>query len=340
MKRKSFYVLAAFAACSMMFASCNGSSTPKASLKDPVDTLSYAYGISLADQGLMQFLEQSGVIENTSNIEYEYQMKISAAKDSLERQNLEKEMKAKIDSLNKVNAPKLNDFIKGLKEALTAGKEKSAYIQGLSIGHQISQQMLPEFNKFVFGDDSTKKIKTDQLLAGLAETLKNDKLAISKMDANMYIQKEIQEAQNRQMAKQEEQLKEQYKDSIAAGEKFLAENAKKEGVITLPSGLQYEIIKRGSGPIPTDTDRVRVLYQGTLLNGTVFDSSLNRNEPAVFGVTQVIPGWTEALKMMPVGSKWRIYVPYNLAYGSQDKGTIKPFSTLVFEVELLGIEKK
>jgi FKBP-type peptidyl-prolyl cis-trans isomerase FklB len=266
-------------------------------------------------------------------------MKISATEDSLERLNLEKEMKVKIDSLNKVNAPKLNDFVKGLKEALNAGKEKSAYIQGLSIGHQIAQQMLPEFNKFVFGDDSTKRIKTDPLLAGLAGVIKNEDLALGKMDANMYIQKEIQEAQNRQMAKQEEQLKEQYKDSIAAGEKFLAENAQKEGVITLPSGLQYEIIKRGSGPIPTDTDRVRVLYEGKLLDGTVFDSSLNRNDPAIFGVTQVIPGWTEALKMMPVGSKWRIYVPYDLAYGSQDRGTIKPFSTLIFEVELLGIEK-
>jgi FKBP-type peptidyl-prolyl cis-trans isomerase FklB len=287
----------------------------------------------------MQFLEQTGVIESTSEIEYEYQMKISAVEDSIERQNLEKEMKAKIDSLNKVNAPKLNDFVKGLKEALNAGKEKSAYIQGLSIGHQIAQQMLPEFNKFVFGDDSTKRIKTDPLLAGLAGVIKNEDLALGKMDANMYIQKEIQEAQNRQMAKQEEQLKEQYKDSIAAGEKFLAENAQKEGVITLPSGLQYEIIKRGSGPIPTDTDRVRVLYEGKLLDGTVFDSSLNRNDPAIFGVTQVIPGWTEALKMMPVGSKWRIYVPYDLAYGSQDRGTIKPFSTLIFEVELLGIEK-
>jgi len=340
MKRKSFYALAAFVACSLMFASCNGGSTPKASLKDPVDTLSYAYGVSLADQGLMQFLEQTGVIESISEIEYEYQMKISATEDSLERLNLEKEMKVKIDSLNKVNAPKLNDFVKGLKEALNAGKEKSAYIQGLSIGHQIAQQMLPEFNKFVFGDDSTKRIKTDPLLAGLAGVIKNEDLALGKMDANMYIQKEIQEAQNRQMAKQEEQLKEQYKDSIAAGEKFLAENAQKEGVITLPSGLQYEIIKRGSGPIPTDTDRVRVLYEGKLLDGTVFDSSLNRNDPAIFGVTQVIPGWTEALKMMPVGSKWRIYVPYNLAYGSQDKGTIKPFSTLVFEVELLGIENK
>jgi FKBP-type peptidyl-prolyl cis-trans isomerase FklB len=227
-----------------------------------------------------------------------------------------------------------------LKEALESGKEKSAYIQGLGIGQQISQQMLPQFNQLLFADDSTQKINTDQLLAGLVNTLKNEKLAISKMDANSYIQGEIEKAQKKQAEKQEAQLKEQYKDSIAAGEKYLAENSKRPGVVTLPSGLQYEILRAGNGQIPTDTDRVKVNYHGTLINGTVFDSSVQRGEPAVFGVTQVIPGWTEALKLMPVGSKWRIYVPYDLAYGSQDRGTIKPFSTLIFEVELLGIEKK
>ena len=288
----------------------------------------------------MQFLEQSGVIEGTSNIEYEYQMRISAATDSIQKQNLQKEMNAKIDSLNKINAPKLQEFVKGLKEALESGKEKSAYIQGLGIGQQISQQMLPQFNQLVFADDTTKKINTDQLLAGLVNTLKNEKLAMSKMDANAYVQGEIEKAQKKQAEKQEAQLKEQYKDSIAAGEKYLAENSKRPGVVTLPSGLQYEILRAGNGQIPTDTDRVKVNYHGTLINGTVFDSSVQRGEPAVFGVTQVIPGWTEALKLMPVGSKWRIYVPYDLAYGSQDRGTIKPFSTLIFEVELLGIEKK
>ena len=339
MKKQNLFALSVIVIASSMAVSCN-SGVPKASLNNPVDSISYAYGVSLADQGLMQFLEQSGVIEGTSNIEYEYQMRISAATDSIQKQNLQKEMNAKIDSLNKVNAPKLQEFVKGLKEALESGKEKSAYIQGLGIGQQISQQMLPQFNQMVFADDTTKKINTDQLLAGLVNTLKNEKLAMSKMDANAYVQGEIEKAQKKQAEKQEAQLKEQYKDSIAAGEKYLAENSKRPGVVTLPSGLQYEILRAGTGQIPTDTDRVKVNYHGTLINGTVFDSSVQRGEPAVFGVTQVIPGWTEALKLMPVGSKWRIYVPYNLAYGSQDRGTIKPFSTLIFEVELLGIEKK
>ena len=193
MKKQNLFALSVIVIAGSMAVSCN-SGVPKASLNNPVDSISYAYGVSLADQGLMQFLEQSGVIEGTSNIEYEYQMRISAATDSIEKQNLQKEMNAKIDSLNKVNAPKLQEFVKGLKEALESGKEKSAYIQGLGIGQQISQQMLPQFNQMVFADDTTKKINTDQLLAGLVNTLKNEKLAISKMDANSYVQGEIEKA--------------------------------------------------------------------------------------------------------------------------------------------------
>lgn len=340
MKRKNFFVLGTIAAFSIMLASCNGgSSAPAASLKNDVDSISYAYGVNLADQGgLMQYLEQSGVIQGVSNIEFDYQMRIASA-DSAQKQVLQKEMTAKIDSLNKVNAPKLNEFIKGLKESLKGGEEKSAYIQGLSIGQQISQQMLPQFGTMLFGKDSTKKINHDQMLSGLISTLKNQNTAIPKTDANGLIQRKVEEAQAKEQAKQEEELKVQYKDSIAAGEKFLAENAQREGVVTLPSGLQYEILRKGTGPIPTDTNKVKVHYHGTLINGTVFDSSIDRKEPATFGVTQVIPGWIEALKLMPVGSKWKLYVPYNLGYGSQDRGAIKPFSTLIFDVELLSIEK-
>lgn len=317
--------------------SCGGASTPKASLKNSVDSVSYAYGVSMADQGLVQFLEQSGILVNTSNIEYDYQMRIASA-DSTQKAALQKELAAKIDSVNKINAPKLNDFIKGMTEGMNQ-KEKSAYANGLSIGVQFSQQMLPQFNSMLFGSDSTKKVNNDQILAGLISVLKNQQLAIDKMAANGLIQAEVEKAQAAETARQEEDLKIQYKDSIAAGDAYMAENAKREGVVTLPSGLQYEILRAGTGAVPTDTDQVKVHYHGTLINGTVFDSSVDRGEPATFGVTQVIPGWTEALKLMPVGSKWRLYVPYNLAYGSADRGTIKPYSNLIFDVELLGIEK-
>lgn len=342
MKTKSYFVIASLMIFSVALLSCNGSSSaPTASLKSDADSVSYAYGVNLADQGgLVQYLEQSGIIESASNIEYDYQMRIAAA-DSTDKADLQKELKTKIDSLNKVNAPKLNAFIKGLKEAMKSDKDDDggAYAQGLSIGNQIAQQMMPQFRDMVFADDTTKKMNNNQVLSGLISALKNQNTAISKTDANTLVQAKIEGAQTRAEAKQEEELKVQYQDTIAAGEKFLAENAEREGVITLPSGLQYEVIRQGTGEIPTENDRVKVHYHGTLLDGTVFDSSVDRNDPATFGVTQVIAGWTEALKLMPVGSKWKLYVPYDLAYGAQDRGTIKPFSTLVFDVELLEIEK-
>ncbi|MBF6628178.1 MAG: FKBP-type peptidyl-prolyl cis-trans isomerase, partial [Proteiniphilum sp.] len=297
----------------VMMVSCGGASTPKTSLKNSVDSVSYAYGVSMADQGLVQFLEQSGVILNTSNLEYDYQMRMTAA-DSTQREVLQKELDAKIDSVNKINAPRLNEFIKGMTEAMNL-EEKSPYANGLSIGVQFSQQMLPQFSGMLFGSDSTKKVNRDQVMAGLISTLKNQELAISKTDANGLIQTEVEKAQSADQARQEEELKSQNQESIAAGDAFMAENAKKEGVVTLPSGLQYEVIRAGNGAIPADTDQVKVHYHGTLIDGTVFDSSVERGEPATFGVTQVIAGWTEALQLMPVGSKWRLYVPYDLAYG-------------------------
>ena len=337
MKKTILTTFSVMAVLAITMVSCGGASTPKTSLKNSVDSVSYAYGVSMADQGLVQFLEQSGVLVSTSNIEYDYQMRIASA-DSTQKAVLQKEMAAKIDSVNRINAPKLNQFIKGLTEAMNL-EEKSPYANGLSIGVQFSQQMLPQFNGMLFGSDSTKKVNSDQVLAGIISTLKNQELAISKMDANGMVQAAVEKAQATEQARQEEDLKTQYADSIAAGDAYMAENAKREGVITLPSGLQYEILRAGNGPLPTDTDQVKVHYHGTLINGTVFDSSVDRGEPATFGVNQVIPGWTEALKLMPVGSKWRLYIPYELAYGSADRGTIKPFSNLIFDVELLAIEK-
>lgn len=337
MKKTILGTFSAMTVMAVMMVSCGGASTPKTSLKNSVDSVSYAYGVSMTDQGLVQFLEQTGVLVSTSNIEFDYQSRITAA-DSTQKKILEKEMNAKLDSLNKINAPRLNQFIKGLTEGM-GQEEKSAYANGLSIGVQFSQQMLPQFNSMLFGSDSSKTISKDQVLAGIISALKNQELAISKMDANGMVQTAVEEAQAEEQQRQEENLKTQYADSIAAGDVYMADNAKREGVVTLPSGLQYEVLRVGNGPMPTDTDRVKVHYHGTLINGTVFDSSVDRGEPATFGVNQVIPGWTEALKLMPVGSKWRLYVPYDLAYGSADRGTIKPFSNLIFDVELISIEK-
>lgn len=135
----------------------------------------------------------------------------------------------------------------------------------------------------------------------------------------------------------QEQINKAAGETLKKGEEFLAENAKRPGIVTLPSGLQYEILSAGTGRKPSATDRVQCHYHGTLIDGTVFDSSVQRGEPAVFGVNQVIPGWVEALQLMPEGSRWKLYIPSKLAYGECQAGSIPPNSALVFEVELIKV---
>ena len=232
-----------------------------------------------------------------------------------------------------VDTAYLAEFIKGVNEgANKTSKKDIAYMAGLQIGQQISNQMMKGINQELFAGDSTKTISKDNFMAGfIAGTL--EKGGVMTMEA---AQEYTRTAMETIKAKA---MEEKYADNKAAGEKFLAENKTKEGVKTTESGLQYKVITEGKGEIPADTCKVKVNYKGTLIDGTEFDSSYKRNEPATFRANQVIKGWTEALTMMPVGSKWELYIPQELAYGSRESGQIKPFSTLIFEVELVGIEK-
>ena len=232
-----------------------------------------------------------------------------------------------------VDTAYMAEFIKGLNEgANKTSKKDIAYMAGLQIGQQISNQMMKGINQELFAGDSTKTISKDNFMAGfIAGTL--EKGGVMTMEA---AQEYTRTAMETIKAKA---MEEKYADNKAAGEKFLAENKTKEGVKTTESGLQYKVITEGKGEIPADTCKVKVNYKGTLIDGTEFDSSYKRNEPATFRANQVIKGWTEALTMMPVGSKWELYIPQELAYGSRESGQIKPFSTLIFEVELVGIEK-
>lgn len=173
-----------------------------------------------------------------------------------------------------------------------------------------------------------KDINVDSFVKAFTEVMSNTAPSMSPQEANQILQDYFSKAQDNMLSK-----------NLEEGNSFLEENSKKENVTTLPSGLQYEVITEGDGPMPKATDSVKCHYHGTLLNGTVFDSSVDRGEPAVFGVNQVIKGWVEALQLMPVGSKWRLFVPSDLAYGEKGAGgSIEPNTTLIFEVELLGIE--
>ena len=232
-----------------------------------------------------------------------------------------------------VDTTQMAEFIKGFNEgAAKTSKKDVAYMTGMQIGQMVGKQWVEGFNQQIFGSDSTQTISRENLLAGFIAGITDKSNVMTKEAATAYMRDGME-------AIKEKALAVKYADNKAAGEKFLAENKTKEGVKTTPSGLQYKVITEGKGEIPADTCKVKVNYKGTLIDGTEFDSSYKRNEPTTFRANQVIKGWTEALTMMPVGSKWELYIPQDLAYGSRDQGQIKPFSTLVFEVELLSIEK-
>lgn len=234
----------------------------------------------------------------------------------------------------RIDSAQIGDVVKGLIDGAAGKDAKSqmAYIEGLKVGKMIAENWVSGITSDVYADDSTKSIDKDNLVAGFIAGVLNKDQKMTMEEAQEYVQA-VMEAAN------EKKMEAQFGSNREAGEKFLAENKTKEGVQVTPSGLQYKVIKQGKGAVPTTTDKVSVHYRGTLIDGTEFDSSYKRNKPTEFGVTQVIKGWTEALTMMPVGSKWEIYIPQELAYGSRNQGQIKPFSTLIFEVELLDIVK-
>jgi FKBP-type peptidyl-prolyl cis-trans isomerase FklB len=191
--------------------------------------------------------------------------------------------------------------------------------------------MVKCLNHELFGEDSTKTISMKNFLAGFiaGTTGKNQLMTMGQADS-------IADAKVKAIKARE--AEKQYGDNKAAGEKFLAENAKKEGVKVLESGVQYKVIKEGSGEIPKDSSMVVVNYEGKTIDGKVFDSSYGK-EPVTFPANRVIKGWTEALVHMPVGSIWEVYIPQELAYGERSTGQFKPFSALIFKIELLSIKK-
>ena len=234
----------------------------------------------------------------------------------------------------KVDTAYMADFIRGFKDMINASGDprQKTYVVGMDIARQLNELMLPGItNEFT---DSPDSIVAPLLYRGFEDALLQDTTLFTMAAAETY----FAEREKADKAAKEEKL---YGPNRDAGIAFLAENAKKDSVITLPSGLQYKVLVAGKGEVPTVSDKVQVNYEGRLIDGTVFDASARHGDkPAEFMPTQVIKGWTEALTMMPVGSKWQLYIPSELAYGKRETGQIKPYSTLVFDVELVGIVKK
>ena len=200
--------------------------------------------------------------------------------------------------------------------------DKLSYALGIGIGSQLAGM-------------GAKELNIDDFAQAIKDVISGSELKVDNAEAQTLVQNFFQE----QEAKQQAAAAEVGKAAKAAGEAFLAENGKKDGVVTLPSGLQYQVLKEGNGKKPSATDQVVCHYEGTLIDGTVFDSSYQRNQPATFGLNQVIAGWTEGVQLMQEGAKYRFFIPYNLAYGERGAGAqIPPFAALVFDVELIEVK--
>ena len=233
----------------------------------------------------------------------------------------------------KMDTTLMADFIRGLREGIHAGDDakQKAYMVGLDIARQVNDRMLPGIIEEFKG--SPDSIVSKLLCRGFIDALEGDSTVFTYDAAEKFFTK-------KRAADKIAKENKLYGPNREAGEQFLKENAKKDSVIVLPSGLQYKVLVKGDGEVPLEDQKVQVKYEGRLIDGTVFDaSSKHGDKPVEFTPTQVIKGWTEALTMMPVGSKWQLYIPYYLAYGERNAGEIKPYSALIFDVELVGIVK-
>lgn len=222
------------------------------------------------------------------------------------------------------------DFLRGLNDMLKADSDPKmkAYAAGMEIAGRLSGSMVEQYKKEFAENNDT--IVATILYRGFNDALLNDTTVF-----------DLKEAEKLLADKNEANKRRKENTYLEVEKKFLAENATKDSVMTTPSGLQYKIIKKGTGDIPKANDEVLVHYEGRLLDGTVFDASRKHGDkPLQFRANQVIKGWIEALTMMPVGSRWQLFIPYKLAYGDRAAGQIKPYSTLIFDVELVGINKK
>lgn len=243
-----------------------------------------------------------------------------------------------------IDAKYKSQFVQGAKEGVSGRQygpkpaqytpARKAYDFGKEVGTDLRTKMIKNIETYLFGKECTGSKRESQL-----KQLANGFIDACNYNPKMWYLEARDFFEKKSKAIISERLSVEFADNKLAGEKFLAENKQKPGIISLASGVQYKILKKGDGRIPRNTSKVKVHYEAKTIDGNVFDSSYNRGEPTVLGVNQVINGWTEILEIMPTNSTWEIYIPYELAYGERETGPIKPFSALIFKVELLSIEE-
>lgn len=285
-------IAAAAVALTALLAGC-GKGTPKADLNNEQDTLAYAFGMTRGDN-LKEYLVRNLDMDTTY----------------------------------------MDEFIKGLSQGMNADddKKKEAYLIGMNMGMQVKNELVKGLNYELFGDDTTRSVSINNMLAGLVSGATKKDQKLTSEEASTTFNRLLQKIKKNELANNYAEWKKENED-------FLTQVAQADSIKKLADGLYYEVIEEGTGEVPADTDRVKVHYEGRLIDGTEVENSYKRNAPLTFRVNEVIPGWTEALVHMPVGSKWKLYVGQNLAYGEREVDeAIKPFSTLVFTLELLEIE--
>lgn len=231
-----------------------------------------------------------------------------------------------------VDTSYMDEFYKGFAAAAQAGNDKklAAYYAGVQIGQQVGTQVYSAANSELFGSDSTKTINLTQLVAGFIEGAKGE--------PKINLEQIKRELTKRVEAYKDQNLTKTYGENKKKSDAFIAQKAKEADVKKLPGGTLYRVISEGTGPVPAPTNKVQVIYEGKTIDGNVFDSSEKNNggKPTEVMLNQVVPGWQEALSIMPEGSEWELYIPYDQAYGNRDMGTIKPYSALIFKIKLVN----
>ncbi len=286
---KKFTLAACVAIAAAAFTSC-GNGAPSASLKNDVDTISYAVGLSQSDGVKYYLAERMGI-----------------------------------------DTAYVDEFLKGVTEGATSAedKKKAAYYEGIRIGQQFGTQLLKGMNFELFGNDSTQTVSLKNIIAGFADGTEGNYKIMNTAQARAAIESKMNAIKRASAEKEFAEYKKQ-------NEQFLADNAKKDSVQVLPSGVQYKVLVQGDGAVATDTTKVKVHYEGKNIKGQVFDSSYKRGQPAEMRPKDMVPGFGEALTKMPAGSKWEVYIPADLAYGAMSRGeAIKPFSALIFTIEVI-----